>query len=79
MKYVTREEKLILQMKNIEAILTNQDAPAAQKVNLITNQMSYLNELVNHLIEPLREEAGDDPLVQLANDIFVPFIEPDVK
>jgi uncharacterized protein YpmS len=72
---VTREEKLILQMKNIEAMVTSKEMTAEQKVFAVTQQMSYLNELVNSIIAPFREEAGNSYLIQLANDTFVNFIE----
>lgn len=74
MTMVTREEKLIAQMQNIEVMLT-QEASAEQKVFMITQQMSYINELVNMYIEPLREEAGNSSLIQLANDTFVEFVQ----
>jgi hypothetical protein len=75
MNFVTREEKLILQMKNIEAIVSNDDLSAENKVYQVTMVMSYLNELVNNIIEPLREEAGNTELIKLANDTFVEFKE----
>lgn len=75
MTVVSREEKLILQMKNIEAIVTNNELPAEQKVYQVTSVMSYLNELVNSIIEPYRQEAGESFIVNLANDNFVEFVQ----
>lgn len=37
--------------------------------------MSYLNELVCNIIDPLSEEVEGSPIVQLANDTFLEFIE----
>lgn len=74
---VSREEKLILQMKNIEAIYTNNELSAENKVYQITSVMSYLNEIVNSLIEPLREESKGSFIVQMANDNFIEFVEKD--
>lgn len=73
MTTVSREEKLIAQMKNIEAIVANKELSAEQKVYEVTSVMSYLNALVNHIMEPYREEAGDSYLVNLANSTFVEF------
>lgn len=74
MKIVSREEKLILQMKNIEKVVSNETLSAEQKVYHVTVQMSYLNALVNSIIEPFREEAGNSDLIQLANDTFEAFL-----
>lgn len=76
MMMATREEKLIMQMKNIEAIVSNNETTAEQKVFLVTQQMSYLNGLVNAIIEPYRQEAGDSMLVNMVNDTFLEFVNP---
>jgi hypothetical protein len=76
MQTVSREEKLILQMKNIEAMVSDPNLSAEQRVFMVTQQMSYLNQLVNALIEPFREETGDSELVKLANSTFQHFIDP---
>jgi hypothetical protein len=75
MQTVSREEKLILQMKNIEAIVTDKNASAEQKVFMVTQQMSYLNELIRGIIQPLKDEAGDSELIKMAEDTFVDFIK----
>jgi len=75
MKNVTRKEKLVAQMENVEMILSNGELTSEQKVFMITQQMSYLNSLVNSMIEPLREEAGETELVKLANSTFNEFLE----
>lgn len=77
MKTVTREQKLIMQMQNIEAMVTDPNSSAEQKVFMVTQQMSYLNELVNSIIQPFREEAGDSDLIKMVNTTFVHFIEPE--
>jgi hypothetical protein len=76
MATVSREEKLILQMKNIEAIVTS-DKAAAEKVFMVTQQMSFLNELVNNIIQPFRDEAGEHHLIEMANSTFVDFVPSD--
>lgn len=75
MAIVTRKEKLIMQMENIEAMVTDPKSSAEQKVFMVTQQMSYLNELVNSIIEPFREEAGKSSLIELAESTFVEFVE----
>lgn len=76
MRVVSREEKLIAQMKNIEAIISDKNSSAEQKVYMVTIQMSYLNEIVNSFIQPFRDEAGNSELIQMADDSFAHFIEP---
>lgn len=73
MTTVSREEKLILQMKNIEAIVSNPSLTSEQKVYQVTSVMSYLNALVNSMIEKDREAAGDSYLINLINSTFVEF------
>ena len=76
MQTVSREEKLIQQMKNIEVMLTDPKLTAEQRVFMVTQQMSYLNELVNGFLQRFRNEAGDNsPLIELANSTFVEFID----
>ena len=77
MTVVSREEKLIAQMKNVEAIVSNKELSAEDKVYQVTQVMSYLNALVNNIIEPYREEAGNSTLVELANSTFVEFNQKD--
>ena len=72
MTIVSREEKLVAQMKNIEQMLSSGET-AETKVYLVTQQMSYINELVNAFIEPLREEAGKSMLIEMVEDTFVHF------
>lgn len=77
MEMVTREEKLILQMKNIEAIITDESLSAETKVYSVIQVMSYLNMLVKGLIQPLREEAGDTDLIKMIESTFTEFLAED--
>ncbi|WP_099301939.1 hypothetical protein [Bacillus sp. Marseille-P3800] len=74
MKTVSREEKLIAQMKVIEAFLTDKELSPTMKLYGIINTMSYLNELLSNIIQPLREEAGENDLITALESIFVEFI-----
>ncbi len=73
-KTVSREEKLIAQMKVIEAFLTDKELSPTMKLYGIINTMSYLNELLSNIIQPLREEAGENDLITALESIFVEFI-----
>lgn len=55
MKNVSLEEKLIMQVRNINKIIIS-DQPAEVKVILLEAQRDYLTEFINELIKKVREE-----------------------
>ncbi|MCY7866062.1 hypothetical protein P8918_13780 [Bacillus spizizenii] len=70
---VTREEKLIAQMKNIESVLQSNSMSPEMKVYQITQNMSYLNALINNILRPLKEQVVDTQMIEMANETFTHF------
>lgn len=74
MNFATRKEMLVAQVLNIESIMSNDKLDADEKVYQITSVMSFLNELVSSIVEPIRKDVKDHTMIDIANDNFIEFL-----